>query len=221
MFLFSFCCCCCCCCRYSGVVSHFRCSDFICSCCNFLFLSIARPDTHTHTHTVYCVVRRFYHYCSSVLCNAIRSVRRRCCREFYNMCARAYAHIFSVGRFESTLFPSPSPIRLLWSIVSYVFVSAQSIRIGRTYSILVFMSVYHLMRKLIYVDIFEVCHTESFGWMTMVTSTHKHKHGKICLWDALFIHPHSVLLSFSRASIQMWIHFQRIHMLTVFFLYLE
>lgn len=34
------------------------------------------------------------------------------------------------------------------------------------------MSVYHLMRKLIYVDIFEVCHTESFGWMTMVTSTH-------------------------------------------------
>lgn len=33
------------------------------------------------------------------------------------------------------------------------------------------MSVYHLMRKLIYVDIFEVCHTESFGWMTMVTST--------------------------------------------------
>lgn len=57
------------------------------------------------------------------------------------------------------------------------------------------MSVYHLMRKLIYVDIFEVCHTESFGWMTMVTSTHKHKHGKICLSDALFSRPHSAALS--------------------------
>lgn len=33
---------------------------------------------------------------------------------------------------------------------------------------------YHLMRKLIYVDIFEECHTESFGWMTIATQRPQH-----------------------------------------------
>ena len=36
-----------------------------------------------------------------------------------------------------------------------------------THNASVFMSVKHLMRTLMCVDIFEECHTESFGWLTI------------------------------------------------------
>lgn len=63
----------------------FRCSDFICSCCNFLFLSIG------------CCVLPLYHYCSQFACAILMNTLSFIYYTF------ARARVFSAGRFSQSI----------------------------------------------------------------------------------------------------------------------